>query len=251
MDALKHWKREEPFAAKRVGHRAALAVRRAECSPVVVRERLLLLSSRVAQHIAETNATLGVARRSSIWAAQIIALIDAKRGQRGVIYERSRRDARRLVALLRRVGFTASTGSIIDGSFRETTRDNVVVVGGERPEGVGYVLHASPPTSLDTYVAEVRAWSSPIKQVHSMIYYDDGSAGVESEGDMYCRSWTCRHAQLVRRLTPSLIEPPLNAFCCYRCDVCLAEPHGVHEEESAKLVTVNSRPDPFYELPHQ
>ena len=210
--------------------------------PPSLRQRLVQLRNRVARCIERLNAVLCIEARSSLPFAQIISYVFARRDQRGVIYDRTVSEAVILANVLRHVGFKAKTGLDAERDFDDRQLEILVRVTGQLCQGsrhaVGYVLHVSSPTSIESYVTDLIGATNGKTTVASTVHCPPCNADPESEFDVYCRSRVCRYAQIVRRREPSLIEPPPHVFSCYHCDVCFSEPHGIHEEECGELITV-------------
>jgi hypothetical protein len=188
------------------------------------------------------NAVLRIEARSSVPFAQVISYVFARRDQRGVIYDRTVSEAVMLANVLSHVGFKAETGLDAERDFDDGQLEILIRVTGQLCRGprhaVGYVLHVSSPTSIETYVADLIGATNGKTTVASTVQFPPCNADPKSEFEVYCRSRICRYAQIVRRTEPSLIEPPPHVFSCDHCDVCFSEPHGIHEEECGELITV-------------
>lgn len=206
------------------------------------RQRLLELRACVAKHIARTNALLFVEPTASARRAQIVAYAYQMRRCCGVIYLQTPQEAQSAANILRQAGLDVSFQSERADPAKTAHAKIMVRISGtyvrQRPDHLRYILHATPPRSVESYFADLTlARETTPRPTSTILYPQDGASGA-SDVDAYCRLETCRYAHLARRSRPTLIDPEPHLFTCDSCDVCISRPFGMHEEEHGQIVSV-------------
>lgn len=206
------------------------------------RQRLLELRGSVAKYIERTNALLFVEPIAPAHVAQIVAYAYQMRRGRGIMYFPTRQEARSVSNILRQTGLNIGTDTTGIDLAKAASAVVIVRISGmcvsERHARLHYILHATPPRSLESYFADLTvARKTTPPPTSTILYPQDGGSGA-SDVDAYCRLETCRYAYLVRKSQPTLIEPAPHLFTCNCCDVCISHPLGVAEEQHGQLVSV-------------
>jgi len=176
--------------------------------------------------------------------AQIIEYLHRRLGQRGLIYYPRENQGQWAAARLRDVGIKAGAGSAASAAFSTGEVDVRVCTTGKRPHiwgrDIRFVLHATPPRSLNDYWADLSVLSRDSVACESVMFYSPHDLRGYADIMRYCRRWICRYAQIVRLKKPQLAIPAPHEFCCYRCDVCISQPRG-YTEDNDDTVTVPLR----------
>ncbi len=183
--------------------------------------------------------------------SQLISFLSRFKGERGIVYTFTRSAAESLAAFLNREGVAAAAYHAglpkeeRERAYRAFVHDEVEVVVATVAFGMGidksnirFVVHMSMPKTLESYYQEIgRAGRDGVGSETLLLYSAQDAAQRASlienleEGPYklaafeklekmvgYCRSESCRHAQLAEYFGERM-EP-----CIKRCDNCTAPP---------------------------
>ncbi len=173
---------------------------------------------------------LTVTPRSSAPIAQLVEYAHFRISQTGVVYCGIPTTARRAW-----------------GVFKDLWLQNLIVCVIGRVQrletaSVRYILFASLPDSLETYLESIETVRNRVLGAHcELVYSPDDAAKSRSVGharsapqvmDKYCQTQRCCYVQIVRHFSPGCPLPRVHEFSCDYCDVYLSEPRGCYEDDS-------------------
>ena len=216
----------------------------------------------IVQGFNRPNLWLGVTPKSD-WKAQLLAFLESRKGQSGIVYCLSRRLTEEVTELLVKSGYPAlayhaGLGPEVRRENQETfmAKDGVVMVatiafgmGIDKPD-IRFVFHLNLPGSMEAYYQEIgRAGRDSAPADVFMVYgLDDVRMRrqfIENDGEdndhklrehkrldsllAYCEASQCRRAALLAYFGEQ-IEP------CGNCDVCQNPPALVDGTKDAQML---------------
>jgi len=215
--------------------RPELAVRVATSVQSALSEReqrlqeLGVLCDRVMQFSRALKARLYVEPLSAAPVAQMIGIIHGRLGSRGVVYCGSTARASELARLFCRTGLRAAGPEQLIS--KGATRASVLLLSSgmhflRRFGRIQYALHMSPSVTMAQYIADIKATGLDGRWLESVLLFAKEATSGCVDMRLYCTTWRCRYAQLLRMLVPASIVPQPYEFSCRCCDVCISEPRG-------------------------
>ena len=211
--------------------------------------------------------------------AQLVAFLQERRGQAGIVYAMTRKKVEATAQLLTERGFTAlpyhaglSTHERTEHQGRFLYEDGVIIVatiafgmGIDKPD-VRFVAHVDLPKSVEAYYQETgragrdgdpaEAWMvyglQDVVRLRQMV--DQSEAGEEHKRIErakldallgWCEVTSCRRRALLEHFGDSLAED------CGNCDICLTPPQTWDgTEEAQKLLSCVYRTGQFFGAGH-